>query len=185
MMMMFLWPRLSSLQMFTEGTVSGPVHIVTIFQFSSQFCSHDRCNCHGSSSCSLRWFRQSSGQWRTVSSDLRIPPEDDLRWYKIRGTRWSSVKVISANQFPWNFLSNKSRTVVWKWGSLPPCWNSAPSPWGIPVTSTPLAAHSEKRKAQTRWFGRSTGDLELCVRRNPYSVQQIVYIIGASIFHGK
>jgi len=38
---------------------------------------------------------------------LYVPPEEEIRWYKIRGKRWPSDNAIPANPFPWKLFSSR------------------------------------------------------------------------------
>jgi hypothetical protein len=93
-MLMFLWPTLNSLQMFSYGTMSSPARAMSIFSFIPDICKHGGFNC--------------DGHRRYVNSILYVPPEE-LKWCEVTGRRRPNDRVACANPFARKFSIEKSR----------------------------------------------------------------------------
>jgi hypothetical protein len=65
------------LQMFNEGTVSGPADIISVLNFSPHVAKQIEGNCSHCMSCPPSKFRQNDSQWWHVHSILHIPPKEE------------------------------------------------------------------------------------------------------------
>ena len=93
-------------------------------------------------SCTPNRFRQSGRQCWSIRSFNYVPPEEQTKWYRVRGMGWPRDKAVFASQFPWQFPIQEVPKSNVKMRGFPTCWSSAvlefasiiEAPWRISRT---------------------------------------------------
>jgi hypothetical protein len=82
--MKFPLSTLNSLQIFIEGIVNSPVHIMSILKGIPQIFEGGRNKFSHSGSYTTSLFQQHGQQWWTVNDALHVTPEEEIKGCKVR-----------------------------------------------------------------------------------------------------
>jgi len=80
----FLWSTLNSRYVFRGGTVSTEGHIIHVLKFMPHIFKHGGCNCSFISLYPCSKFQQRSAYCLNIKCRIYVPPEEEVKWCKLR-----------------------------------------------------------------------------------------------------